>query len=59
LLSPCSIGPIASKPPSLCAILYPIFPDCKSGKINTFAFPATGEVFNFFAATSGTKAASN
>lgn len=35
--SPNRIGPYASNPPSLCAILYPIFPALISGNTNTFA----------------------
>ena len=40
-LRPWTTGPIASAFPRRCAILYPIFPALRSGKINTFALPAT------------------
>ena len=36
---PCNTGPTASNPPKRCAILYPILPASKLGKINTFASP--------------------
>ena len=45
--NPCTIGPYACAPPRRSASLYPMLPAFKSGKISTFAFPAT-ELFGAF-----------
>ena len=58
-LSPCKIGPKASKLPKRWAILYPMFPELISGKIKTLAFPATADCGAFVLATVGENAASN
>src|SRR5213076_3188654 len=55
---PDRIGPYAAQPPSRCTSLYPMFAASRSGKISTFACPATIEPGAFACATSGTSAAS-
>ena len=57
--NPWRIGPYASASPSLCVILYAIFPASKFGKIITFAFPATFEAGAFLLPTTESIAASN
>ena len=58
-LSPWRIGPNASNPPSLCAILYPMLPDSMLGKMKVLACPATLLPSHFCFATTGDTAASN
>jgi len=57
-LSPCSSGPMARAPASLSVSLYEMFADSRLGKIKTFASPWIELFGHFFAATSGTRAAS-
>ena len=56
---PCVRGPYASAFASLCTSLYPIFPASRSGKIRTFACPATGLPGALDSPTAGTIAASS
>ncbi len=51
LASPCSIGPSACAPPKRSTSLYAMLPESRSGKISTFARPATGEPGAFEFAT--------
>ena len=55
---PWVIGPYASAFASLSVSLYAMLPASKSGKIRTFACPATGLPGAFSFATEGTIAAS-